>query len=71
MQDPNWPFHAAQSLGYPDAMNLLTPAEAFRLRTREAQVRQTIRGTAVTIPFGHGEDVPYSWRDGCASLESR
>lgn len=71
MQDPNWPFHAAQSLGYPDAMDLLTPAEAFRLRTREAQVRQTTRGSAVTIPFGHGEDVPYSWSDGCAVPESR
>jgi 2,4-dienoyl-CoA reductase-like NADH-dependent reductase (Old Yellow Enzyme family) len=68
MYNPNWPLHAAQSLGCPDAIGLLTPAEAYRLRTREAQVRQTVPGTPVTIPFGHGEDVPYSWSDGCAAI---
>jgi 2,4-dienoyl-CoA reductase-like NADH-dependent reductase (Old Yellow Enzyme family) len=61
MYDPNWPMHAARELGHPDPYSLLPPSEAFRLRLREVQVQEVAPGSAVSIPFAHGEEVPYSW----------
>ena len=66
MYDPNWPVHAARALDCRDPQGLLPPAEAFRLRKRDVQVREAVRGGDVTIPFGLGDDVPYSWSEGCA-----
>jgi len=61
MYDPNWPLHAAVALGHPDPFGVLPPSEAFRLRLRDAQSRDMKPGASISVPFGHGESVPYSW----------
>jgi 2,4-dienoyl-CoA reductase-like NADH-dependent reductase (Old Yellow Enzyme family) len=61
MDNPNWPLHAARALGYPDPLELVHAREAQRLRLREQHRRQFPPGTEVEIPFGPGEQVPYSW----------
>jgi 2,4-dienoyl-CoA reductase-like NADH-dependent reductase (Old Yellow Enzyme family) len=64
MFDPNWPMHAARELGHPDPFGLLPASEAFRLRLRETQARELQAGGEVSIPFGPGDSVPYSWDRG-------
>jgi 2,4-dienoyl-CoA reductase-like NADH-dependent reductase (Old Yellow Enzyme family) len=66
MYNPNWPAHAAAALGYADPMALLPPPEAYRLRGRQKQLKEIAPGSEITIPFGHGRNVPYSWSAGCA-----
>jgi 2,4-dienoyl-CoA reductase-like NADH-dependent reductase (Old Yellow Enzyme family) len=66
MYNPNWPVHAAMALGHRDPMAFLPPPEAYRLRGRLEQVKEIAPGSEVTIPFGHGANVPYSWHAGCA-----
>jgi hypothetical protein len=71
MYDPNWPVHAAAALGHPDPLGLMPPSEAFRLRKREAQRDEHAFGSEVRIPFGHGDDAPYSWSELCADYSQR
>jgi 2,4-dienoyl-CoA reductase-like NADH-dependent reductase (Old Yellow Enzyme family) len=71
MFDPNWPMHAARELGHPDPFGLLPASEAFRLRLREAQARELPAGGEVSIPFGPGECVPYSWAAGMPERRRR
>ena len=66
MYDPNWPVHAAATLGHPDPLGFLPASEAFRLRKRESQRGEHAVGSDVRIPFGHGDDAPYSWSELCA-----
>ena len=61
MFDPNWPMRAAHELGHRDPFGLLPRSEAFRLRLREAHARGLEAGSEVSIPFGPGEAVRYSW----------
>jgi 2,4-dienoyl-CoA reductase-like NADH-dependent reductase (Old Yellow Enzyme family) len=61
MYNPHWPVHAAKELGHPDPLGMLPDPESFRLRKREAQASEYLPGSEVSIPFGHEENVRYSW----------
>jgi len=63
MYDPNWPLHAARALGHPDPYGVLPPSEAFRLRLRDARLRDAPPGSRQSIPYDHGKSAPYSWSE--------
>ncbi len=72
MDNPNWPLHAARELGYADPLSLVHAREAQRLRLLEQHSREYPPGSAVEIPFGTEERIPYSWTAGIAGpRESR
>lgn len=66
MDDPNWPLHAARTLGYAGALGLVQEREAQRLRLLEQHRADYPQGSAVAIPYGPQERVPYSWETGIA-----
>ena len=45
--------------------------EAQRLRQLEQHGRAYPRGSVIDIPFGIGEQLPYSWADGIAGPRNR
>lgn len=61
MDNPNWPLQAARALGYGDSYDLVHAREAQRLRLRERHRREYAPGSAIRIPFGPAEQLPYSW----------
>lgn len=71
MDNPNWPLHAARELGYIDPLELVHAREAQRLRLLEQHSREYPSGSAVEIPFGPDEKVPYSWTAGIAGPRNR
>lgn len=71
MDDPNWPLHAARELGCADPLALVHAREAQRLRQLEQHSKSYPQGSAVEIPFGAEEQVPYSWTAGIALREGR
>ncbi len=71
MDDPNWPLHAARELGVADPLRLVHAREAQRLRQLEQHGRAYPRGSAIDIPFGIEEELPYSWAAGIAGPRNR
>lgn len=71
MDDPNWPLHAARELGVADPLRLVHAREAQRLRQLEQHGRAYPRGSAIDIPFGIEEKLPYSWAAGIAGPRNR
>lgn len=67
MDDPNWPLHAARTLGYAGALDLVQAREAQRLRLLEQHRADYPQGSTVAIPYGPQEQVPYSWETGIAA----
>ncbi len=61
MDNPNWPLQAARALGYGDSYDLVHAREAQRLRLRERHRIEYLPGSEIRIPFGPGEQLPYSW----------
>lgn len=64
MDDPNWPLHAARTLGCADPLALVHAREAQRLRLLERHREEYPPGSAVEIPFATDERVSYSWSTG-------
>ena len=71
MDNPNWPLHAARTMGVSDPLALVHPREAQRLRQLEHHHRDYPPGSAIEIPFGPEERVSYSWADGIAARSDR
>jgi hypothetical protein len=71
MHDPNWPMRAARELSRPDAFGVLPESKAFRLRSRDAQMREMSPGSEVRMLFGLDRSAPYSWTALCAEPPDR
>lgn len=57
--------------GLADPLQLVHAREAQRLRQLEQHGRAYPRGSAIDIPFGIGEQLPYSWTAGIAGPRNR
>lgn len=61
MLDPNWPVRAARDLGAGDFYDLLPEQHAFRVRRRDAHLKNYPQGSTVWMPTEVDQAVVYDW----------